>query len=286
MTDNVHVVTGATPRTPGFVRLVVVSDTHNVDIPLELLPPGDILIHAGDHTVDGLPCELRGAASWLRSAAERYAFGAIVVAGNHDGPLDTETWLRAAPHRHPGEAWTPESMADAVHMFNESPLRLLQHSEIDVAGLRFFGSPYVSLTPRREAMDRDDPLRNEGFVRDDEQLAQQFSSIPAGLDVLITHCPPFGVLDSSVQYGGAQRDAPVSIGSVALSRRLMAMGRRKRPRVHVFGHEHDSRGALRDRSTLFVNAAAVDGDRGTVMYSLKNGFNPMVVDILPRSASR
>ncbi len=80
------------------VGAVIVSDTHNVPIPVALFPPGDLLIHAGDHTRSGLPSELAGAAAWLRSLAARYTHGVVTIGGNHDRPLDTETWLRAAPH--------------------------------------------------------------------------------------------------------------------------------------------------------------------------------------------
>jgi hypothetical protein len=35
------------------VRLVLVSDTHSVDPASALFPDGDLLLHAGDHTVAG-----------------------------------------------------------------------------------------------------------------------------------------------------------------------------------------------------------------------------------------
>jgi hypothetical protein len=36
------------------IRLVCISDTHNCDLPLDLFPDGDLLIHAGDHTLEGI----------------------------------------------------------------------------------------------------------------------------------------------------------------------------------------------------------------------------------------
>ncbi|MEZ4410047.1 MAG: metallophosphoesterase family protein [Polyangiales bacterium] len=291
--NDVAIVSPDAPRVPGWVRLVIVSDTHNVDIPLSLFPAGDLLIHAGDHTTTGLASELAGAAAWLRSLAARFTHGVVTVAGNHDRPLDVETWLQAAPHSQPDEPWTHASMNAGLRLFDDGPvsegrpgsMRLLQHSATEVAGLKLFGSPYVGLTPRRQAMERDDPRRHEGFLRDHARLTELYAEIPAGLDVLITHGPPLGVLDASVQYGGVPREAPISIGSAALRDRLRGMPPADRPRLHVFGHEHDARGLVCDHELgmVFVNAVAVNGDQGILRqggsYVMKEGFRPFVVDI-------
>lgn len=282
----------ALPRTPGAMRIVLVSDTHNVDIPAERIPPGDLLIHAGDHTRNGLPDELAGAAAWLRSLAPRFTLGVLSVAGNHDRPLDRDTWLAAAPLSQPGEAWTVERMEEVRSLFDDGPgpaapgrMRLLQHEAIEIGGLRIFGTPHVGQTPRRQAMSPDNPLRYEGFLRDPEMLEALFADIPSGLDVLLTHSPPLGILDASVTHGGARRERPVHIGSAALRDRLRAMAPSERPRLHVFGHEHDSHGVLADPQlgVWFVNAAAVDGDQGLVDrgsgYVMKEGYRPIVIDI-------
>lgn len=75
----------------------------------------------------------------------------------------------------------------------------------------------------------DNPCRYEGFGRDPQQLTERYAEIPEGLDVLITHSPPFGILDASVQYGGVPREAPIAIGNVALRD-----GRRPVPSARTF----------------------------------------------------
>lgn len=280
------------PCLPGWLRLVIVSDTHNVDIPISLFPKGDLLIHAGDHTKRGLFSELTDAAAWLRSLAVRFTYGVVSIAGNHDKPLDVETWPQAAPLLQSGELWSRELMATASDLFESNcidgpyvPMRLLQHSAEEIAGLAFFGSPYIGLTPRRQAMTQDNPLRYEGFARDPQRLMELYADIPSGLDVLITHSPPLGILDFSVQYGGVLRKKPISIGSVALIERLRNMLPAERPRLHIFGHEHDSGGFFWDEELgiLFVNAAAVNGDSSVLKqggnYVMKEGFCPWVIDI-------
>lgn len=72
------------------VRIVCISDTHN-QTPARL-PPGDVLIHAGDLTNSGTYKELSRAAEWLRNL-KGYEYK-IVLPGNHDLGLD-RTWVEA-----------------------------------------------------------------------------------------------------------------------------------------------------------------------------------------------
>lgn len=64
------------------VSVVCVSDTHNSQ---PEIPPGDILIHAGDLTQSGSFEELQAALDWLRSQPHPHK---LVIAGNHDLLLD------------------------------------------------------------------------------------------------------------------------------------------------------------------------------------------------------
>ena len=68
------------PPTPGWLRLVIVSDTHNINIPISLFPKGDLLINAGDHTKSGFLSELTDAATWLRSLAVQFTYGVVAIA--------------------------------------------------------------------------------------------------------------------------------------------------------------------------------------------------------------
>jgi Icc-related predicted phosphoesterase len=257
------------------VRLVVVSDTHNCDPPVDAFPAGDLLLHAGDHTRSGTRDELRAASEWLKSVATRYRHGCVTIGGNHDMLLDRESCLAS------GEAAFNK---DEVRKWCGCDVTLLRHEAVTVAGVTIFGSPYVPLTPSKQSMDAADPRRRLGFNRDEEELDALYSRIPEHCVVLLTHSPPRGLLDTSTHYGGAKRDVPVAIGSTALrdwwERRSASKGG---PVLHVFGHEHDARGVAEQFGCLFCNAAAVDGDRSLLRqghdYSLKKGFRPNVVDL-------
>lgn len=64
------------------LREICVSDTHNAT---PALPPGDILIHAGDLTVHGTFDEVQAQLHWLPSQPHIHK---ITIARNHDIPLD------------------------------------------------------------------------------------------------------------------------------------------------------------------------------------------------------
>ncbi|KAL4908229.1 Metallo-dependent phosphatase-like protein [Aspergillus multicolor] len=86
-------------RTQSSIRIVCISDTHNNKPDL---PPGDVLIHAGDLTENGSCDELQAQLEWL-SAQPYYAV--IAIAGNHDVLLD-EKFLQKYPERRYGDTRT------------------------------------------------------------------------------------------------------------------------------------------------------------------------------------
>ena len=72
-----------------------------------------------------------------------------------------------------------------------------------------------------------------------------YAAIPEDTDVLVTHTPPYGILD---------RDGSILYGS----RELLGRVRFVRPRMHLFGHIHKSHGTTSDGVTVFSNAAIMD----------------------------
>lgn len=207
-------------------RLVLLSDTHGLHDTLQV-PDGDVLVHAGDLSSTGKPREIEAFARFLARQSHPHK---VVIAGNHDflferEPEHAEALLRGAA-------------------------TYLRDSEATAAGLRFWGSPWQPWfhdwafnLPRGAA------------------LAEKWALVPDGIDVLVTHGPPFGVLDR-VTYGGH------SVGCEALLEALPRIA----PRLHVFGHIHEAYGAVRRGETLHVNASICD-----LRYAPVNP--PMVVDV-------
>lgn len=72
------------PNKPA-VRVVCISDTHDQFVHV---PPGDILIHAGDLTNAGTAADIQRQLDWLKSHPHPVK---IVVAGNHDSWFDVRS---------------------------------------------------------------------------------------------------------------------------------------------------------------------------------------------------
>jgi Icc-related predicted phosphoesterase len=177
-----------------------------------LLVTGDVC-PVSDHRLEFQRRWLEGPfTDWLARADA----GAIVgIAGNHDFVAE----------------------ADAALM-RELPWTYLCDETAVVDGLTVHGSPWVPT------------FREWAFMRDDSELEEVWTRIPADVDVLVTHGPPFGHGDLVVDGRRA--------GSATLARRL---GELPRLRLHVFGHIHEAGGSL-DRlgGASLANVSHVDFD--------------------------
>lgn len=71
-----------------------------------------------------------------------------------------------------------------------------------------------------------------------------WAQIPYNLDVLITHGPPFRILDQT-----APGDAHLGCEE------LLKAVEEKKPKLHLFGHIHGGAGTFENEVTRFVNAA-------------------------------
>ncbi len=187
------------------LRVVCLSDTHLRHGPV---PMADILLHAGDMTARGSAEELMAFNSWLGTLPHLYK---IVVAGNHDVIF----------HQQPKIAQT--LLTNATY---------LQDQLAVVEGLRIWGSPWQP------------EFRSWAFnVPRGPHLRAIWERIPQNLDFLVTHAPPAGICDRTVDGE--------SIGCTDLRDVVGA----RRPRVHIFGHVHEARGIHTENGTIFVNAS-------------------------------
>jgi Icc-related predicted phosphoesterase len=126
---------------------------------------------------------------------------------------------------------------------------LLIDEGVEIGGLRIWGSPVT-------------PLYGGAFgISENEERKRHWAKIPEATDILITHGPAYGVLDTAP--GSQQNEG---------CRELLERVHRVRPRLHVFGHIHRAYGVLRTKHTLFVNAAlfgeAGDLDKPPIVLDL------------------
>ena len=143
----------------------------------------------------------------------------IFVAGNHDDCLYGEQI---------------EGLPDDCYY--------LCHSGIEIEGIKFWGVPlFVS-----------DAIK-EG------RMEQLMAKIPIDTNVLISHSPPYGILDvdDNIHYGCPD---------------LLKVVEQVNPCYHLFGHIHADHGIKKLQQTTFVNAAIMNE-----MYEFVN--KPILVEI-------
>ena len=222
-------------------RVVIISDTHAMHGRVAV-PDGDILVHCGDFTGTGRIAEVAAAGLWFRWMKERFSH-VVVVAGNHDFLFERNRAL-------------------AVDLINNGQLHLregrdggityLEDGEATLDGVRIYGSP---VTPA---------FMGWAFNRErGEDIRRHWDLVPAGLDLLVTHGPPMGILDQRFPLHGSEH-----LGC----EELMAAVERARPRYHAFGHIHGGHGRSEHADTTFLNASVLDES-----YAVRNA--PTVVDL-------
>ena len=189
------------------ITFLVVSDTHNQHRKLPLPKDGaDVLLHCGDWSNwESSKKITEDFNAWLGSPDILARFPRrIVVGGNHElccSKVSTEqvrTKIITNAEYYNGESITHES-------------------------LKLWLSP---LTRSRNLT-----YRANAFSKSSENLTKEFAKCPNDVDILVTHSPPYGILD---MHKSGHR-----MGSLELWQTVQ----RVLPTVHVFGHCHDNGGA-------------------------------------------
>jgi len=196
------------------VTIVCIADTHELHREVDI-PDGDILIHAGDFTMlSKSAAAILDFNEWLGELPHAYK---LVVPGNHEFFLESDPSKRGL-------------ISNATMLINEG---------LEVMGLKIWGSPVT-------------PLYGGAFGRiSSVDRANLYSKIPDDVDILVTHGPPYGHLDTT----------PVNTHPSGCPELLRAVSKLK-PRLHLFGHIHGAHGMVSEEETLFVNAALLgpEGD--------------------------
>lgn len=207
------------------LRLVCMSDLHSLSYAFQV-PAGDVLIIAGDICGYGTRDELKVFDDFLSSLPHPHK---LLIAGNHDWPF-----ARVDPRE--------------ANLLVKNAIYLMD-SGIEIEGIKFWGSPWQP------------EFYNWAFnLPRGPELAAVWAKIPDNIDVLITHGPPYGVLDEI--YNGKR------VGCQDLSEAL----ERVKPTVHVFGHIHEGYGVLEQNGTVYVNASLCNQ-----YYQLVH--SPIVIDV-------
>ncbi len=204
------------------MKVVCVSDTHGRHREVTV-PPGDLLVHAGDVTRHGTEREAADFAAWLSGLPHP---AKVVVGGNHDG------WLEREP------AAARRMLAPAAYLVDEG---------VTVAGLRVWGSPWQPWF-----------LAGAFNLPRGRRLRERWDLIPEGTGLLVTHAPPGGVRDQVTWWLPLAVSVASGRGGRAGCDDLREAVARVAPRLHVFGHIHEGYGLETRGATTYVNASACD----------------------------
>lgn len=191
-----------------MTRIVCLSDTHNYHEKIDV-PDGDVLVHAGDATGRATTGEIAAFNEWFAALPHRHK---IFVAGNHD--------------------WLFETDNSAARRLLDDSIVYLQDSRVEIENLKIYGAPWQ---PR---------FYDWAFnLNRGREISEKWRLIPADADVLITHGPPFGILDET------------PVGDRAGCEELRKKIEENRPRAHIFGHIHHGYGTTKKFGVVFVNAS-------------------------------
>jgi len=229
------------------MRITFISDTHTQHKKLDgFLPGGDILIHSGDFMSSGYNSqELSDFCSWLNDKSQYDSM--IFIAGNHDRYIENL----------PEKAMEIISSYKWIDYLQDEEISILKGSGEDEEIVRIYGSPWQP------------EFYNWAFnlPRGGKKLEEVWDKIPEGVDILVTHGPPQGHLDTS----GPPYNEPL-LGCELLTKRIEVV----KPKIHVFGHIHGGAGYKFDGTTHYINASMLDE-----RYIFRN--KPITVDWDPKT---
>jgi Icc-related predicted phosphoesterase len=212
------------------------------------MPPADVLVIAGDWTMRGSLEEVIAFNADLLKIKDNYK-QIFVLAGNHD--------LLAETNRSMARIF----LTAATYVEDES---------FDIFGYKAYASPWVPFCGDWAFQILNNNMAN--YV---------WNNIPDDTEILITHSPPYGILDTEPIEWVNEWKAPapededmVHLGDCILRGRVEQLEHLK---YHVFGHIHGGYGKKKIGKVTYINCSSLKRDYCTlnkpVVITLKDKFD-------------
>jgi Icc-related predicted phosphoesterase len=171
--------------------------------------------------------------------------GDFTLSGGDMEALDFIEWLCDLPYKHKifiaGNH--DDCMLDATLEGLPDDVHYLCDRGITIDGISFYGTPMFVT-----------------FEGEDLKELEQYEQIPDKIDILITHRPPLGILDSI--------DDNLHYGSSVLLDKVTKI----KPKMHLFGHVHAAYGTMNWKGITFSNAGLTDWK-----YNIR--YTPRIMEI-------
>jgi Icc-related predicted phosphoesterase len=229
-----------------------------------MIPECDLLIHSGDIGGRTTLLELMEFLEWFKKQPAKEK---VWIAGNHDLCMDKE-WANS-PTDQVARLVRQQVYNDAMKMLEKYPEIIYLNNEVhSYNGFMIYGSPITPSFHRR----------NWAFNADrGEEIQKYWGRIPSEVDILITHGPPYGILDVIPDSFKETHQEDTRRGCEDL---LDVIKKRlKNLKLHCFGHIHDGptgvviKQLTNTRWATFSNGAVIDN-----YYELVN-INPPIINL-------
>ena len=235
------------------LTIVHISDTHGARGHSRLtIPECNVLIHSGDIGGRTTLFELVEFLTWFE---KQPADVKIFSAGNHDLILDFD-WVQRQKKENAIQGMIAEQQHnDALEYLKKFNVVYLNNEDYIYKGIKFYGSPITPSFHRKFW----------AFNADrGEEIQQYWDMIPSDVDVLITHGPPYGILDAIPEGFKQTPNEDIHRGCEDLLKTIRT--RLHKLKLSCFGHIHDGPNGLilkqfgSNRFIRFSNGSVLDND--------------------------
>lgn len=248
------------------MKITFLSDTHTMHNEVKV-EPCDIFCYTGDFTNKGFLFDVVSFFEWLREIPAKHI---VFIAGNHDKSFDKS--LMFANQDPIQNLLNRQVYNDVQRLIKDLPphIHYLQDSSVTIEGINFYGTP-------------DSPAFGVGWAFNKQRgnaIAKTWSKIPKNTHILLTHTPPYDILDYVDQRLRRHPDEDQRTGCPELFKcikeRLINL------QINAFGHIHVNYGLTlkavsNTRYVVFINGAMIN-NRGkflvkhpiTINYPLTN----------------
>ena len=208
------------------MKITLISDTHTRhDEITQDLPGGDLIIHAGDVMNSGYnKGDITSFCDWFNNI--KGYDKKIFIAGNHDHLFENNPeYVANYLKDYPNVIYLQDELFGIYDLDSDKTTNI-------------YGSPW-----QPEFYDWAFNLPRNGI-----ELTDKWEAIPNNTDILITHGPAYGTVDT-VKGRECQ-----SLGCEILAQRIYQI----QPKIHVCGHIHSAYGYEFKNGTHFFNASVLD----------------------------
>lgn len=182
---------------------------------------GDLLFITGDLTARDKPSEWDDFLNWIEDQKYKKK---IMIAGNHDNTLQN----------------CEKNFFEFIKQYG---IEYLSDSGTEFEGLKIWGSPWIKTF-------KDINPKCQAFTKKKEiELKKKWEQIPSDIDILITHSPPYSILDGIPIEDGSL----FHVGSPSLFDKIASLPNIK---LHAFSHIHEAHGFAEyesPKSKMIVN---------------------------------